>query len=439
MLDQIPPEILGYILQIGIETWGIGLLSTICLVSSACRDVVVSTPSLWGIFVVDKHRSWSLLNRQLVQVKAADLRITIPHKSSHTYDKHARKFFASLVPLAPNWVRVEMPTNVFSAARWADMRRVEVLRLRFHGGTTGRSASQFFESSEGVPPSQSNLHSFTGSALPEEWVTPFLSPRITYLELGRLGGQYGGRYKQIPASLVHGYLALAPNVHTLCLPDLSFLPFSESKTLVSLRSLHNLELARVRDLTPLLLGIRAPALRALTIRDSIGQLNSVFSQWSQPSFLPANLQLLELANSLSTSDIPFFIGFLARLPALIRLIVSDTDEINPEHATVETDLFKALASPDGAGPIVGGWLCPSLLHLCIDVPLRVVDVLPIARARGNTTARIAGSPARLRSLQGPLCSSGSEEEMSELRSYFADPEDVRCLCLSCSFNLSATM
>ncbi|KAJ6510443.1 hypothetical protein C8R45DRAFT_1207368 [Mycena sanguinolenta] len=351
MLDQIPPEVLSYVLQIGIETWGIGFLSTICLVSSACRDVVAYTPSLWGIFVVDKHSSWPLLSRQLVQAKAADLRISISHKSLYTHDKHMRKFLASLNPLAPNWVRVEMPTNVFSTARWADMQRVEVLQLRFHGGRTGRSADQFFE---GAAHRQSNLHSFTGIGLPEEWVTPFLSPRITYLELGQLGG----RYTQIPASLVQGYLALTPNVHTLCLSDSSFLPFSGSKDPVSLANLHNLELARVRDLTPLLLGLRAQALRALTIRDSAGQLSSVFSQWSQPTFLPANLQFLELANCLYPADIPFLVGFLARLTALIRLIISDTDEIGGEHSTVETDLFKALASPDGAGSTVGGWLCP---------------------------------------------------------------------------------
>ncbi|KAJ7262770.1 hypothetical protein B0H12DRAFT_1104368 [Mycena haematopus] len=441
MLDQFPPEILGYILQIGTEAWGIGFLPTICLVSSACHDVVVSTPSLWGIFVVGKHKnSWPMLNRQLVQAKATDLRITISHKGRPTSDKRGYTFLASLVSLAPNWVRVEMPTTLLSSARWADMRRLEVLRLKFQGGAAC-SADQFFKLSEGAAYRPSNLHSFTGIGLPEEWVTPFLSPRISYLELGRLGR--GGRYEQIPASVVHRYLSLTPNVHTLCLPDLFFLPFSGPKDPVSLRNLHNLELVRVRNLTPLLLDIRALALRALTIRDSSGQMNSIFSQWSQPSFLPANLQFLELANCLSPADTPLLIGFLARLPALIRLILSDAEEIggwsSAETDIAETDIFNALASPDGAGPIVGGWLCPSLIHLCIDAPLRTTDILPVVRARGSATTRTAGSPARLRSLQSPLCSSGSAEEVAEIRSYFADPEDVRCLCLSCSFDISTTI
>ncbi|KAF7328991.1 hypothetical protein MVEN_02529100 [Mycena venus] len=433
MLDQLPPEIFGHVLEIGTEAWGIGFLPTICLVSSICNDVVVSTPSLWGIFVVDRQSSVPLLNRQLVKAKETDLRITFSRKQS-LQNKHARKFVANLVSLAHNWVRVDMSTNLLTGARWADMRRVEVLRLRFNG--TQGSADEFFVSPESPAYGPPNLHSFTATGLTEKWVTPFLSPRITYLELGRLGG----RWEKIPASTIHKYLSLTPNVHTLCLPELSFLPFSASKDTVSLRSLHNLELTRVHDFTPLLLNLHAPALRALIIRDCTGQINSIFSHWSQPSVLPANLQFLELANCISPKDIPFLIGFLARLPALLRLMISDTEDIvDPSPSpSAETDLFEALASPDGAGAVIGGWLCPSLIHLCLDIPLRVADILTIVRARGGDAARIAGSPARLCSLQGPLCSSGYPEEVAELRSYFADPEDVRCLCLSCSFNLSTT-
>ncbi|KAF8170738.1 hypothetical protein K438DRAFT_209880 [Mycena galopus ATCC 62051] len=440
MLEQFPPEILGHVCLLGTEAWGIGFLPTICLVSSACRDVVVSTPTLWGVLTVNKRSSFAVLNRQLAKAKATDLRIAISSKGWRAKDKHGRQFLASLMSLAPNWVRAELPTHLLASAKWADMGRVEVLHLRFHGATLS-TAEEFF-GSEGAAFRKSNLRSFIGIALPEEWVRPLLSPCITSLELGRLGGRYGGRYGEIPASLIHEYLALTPNVHTLCLQHLVFLPFSASKNPVSLRNLDNLELARVRELTPLLLNMRAPALRALIVRDSTGQMGSVFSQWSQPNFLPAHLQFLELANCLSPRDIPLLVGFLARLPALLRLIIFDTGDIGGDlssASSAETDLFKALASPDGAGPVIGGWLCPSLIHLCIDAPLRVADILPIVCARGGTTPRTAGSPAKLRSLQGPLCSGAAADEMAELRSYFADPEEVRCLCLSCSFDFSVTI
>ncbi|KAJ7916573.1 hypothetical protein B0H13DRAFT_1871174 [Mycena leptocephala] len=201
-----------------------------------------------------------------------------------------------------------------------DMRRVEVLNLRLHGGT-GNDADKFFDSSAGAAYTQPKLHSFTATGLPEEWVTRDLS--------------------------------LTPNIHTLSLVALSFSPFSAAKNIVSLPNLHNLELTHVHDFTPLLLNMRAPALRTLTIRDSAGQMNSIFSQWSQPSFVPAHLQSLELSDCLSPTDTPLLIGWLARLPALVRLTISDSDEIgDPDAPTAspETDLFHALASPHGAGP-----------------------------------------------------------------------------------------
>ncbi|KAJ7905007.1 hypothetical protein B0H13DRAFT_740756 [Mycena leptocephala] len=441
MLDTIPPEIFAHILEIATEAWGIGFLPPICLVSSTCYDVVVSTPSLWGIIVVEKQSSVSLLNQQLAKAKATDLRITFSRKGwqNRSKNKHVQRFITDLVSLANNWVRVDMPTNLLSSTRWADMGRVEVLNLRLHGGT-GNDADKFFDSSAGAAYTQPKLHSFTATGLPEEWVTRFLSPSITYFEFGR----FGGWNERIPASMVQGYLSLTPNIHTLSLVALSFSPFSAAKNIVSLPNLHNLELTRVHDFTPLLLNMRAPALRTLTIRDSAGQMNSIFSQWSQPSFVPVHLQSLELSDCLSPTDTPLLIGWLARLPALVRLTISDSDEIgDPDAPTAspETDLFQALASPHGAGPVVGGWLCPSLAHLCLDVDtsLRTAHLLPIVRARGGATTQVPGVPARLRSMQGPLCCSGTAEELAELRSYFEEASDARCICLSCSFDLGATI
>ncbi|KAJ7475183.1 hypothetical protein B0H11DRAFT_1327944 [Mycena galericulata] len=427
MLDTLPPEIFARVLEIAIETWGIGFLPPICLVSSTCYDVVVSTPSLWGIIVVGKQSSIPLLTQQLAKAKATDLRISFLRKGpqNRPSDKHTRRFMDSLTFLTHNWVRVEMPTSLLLLTRWVDMWRVEVLSVRYHAtsGIDPTDADKFFES-DGVY-KQPNLHSFTAEALPEEWVTRFLNPRITFFEISRLVG--------IPTSTIQRYLSLIPGVHTLHLRSLGFLPFSASNVTVRLSNLTNLELHDIRDITSLLLNTRAPGLRTLSMRNCTGQMGSVFSQWSQPGFLPSNLQSLELSHSLSEKDIPFLIGWLARLPALLRLTISHDDEIadptSPE-SSVETDLFKALASPDGAGPVIGGWLCPSLIHLYLDTTLRsVAEILPIARARTAGPGR-----AKLQTFQAQVCSSGSDEELAIFHSLFEDPSDTRCVCLGCSFN-----
>ncbi|KAJ7714094.1 hypothetical protein B0H16DRAFT_532027 [Mycena metata] len=415
MLDLLPPEIFGRVLEIATEAWGVGFLPPICLVCSRCYGVVVSTPTLWGMIVMDRNISIPLLNQQLAKAKETDLRITFTRKGWRSGQKNTRQFVANLAALAHNWVRVDMPTNVISLARWADMRRMEVLTLHFHGGED-TSAEKFFSDSESSSETYSrpSLHSFTAFSLPKEWMTRLLGPSITYLEIARLDA--------IPASQMQHYLSLVPNVHTLSLPVISFLHLSASPVVVLLSHLHNLELTRVRDLTSLLLNVRAPALRTLSICECTGQMGPVFSQWSQAGFLPAGLQSLELSNCLSPDDFPFLIGWLSRLPALLRLTISYEDEMR-------NDLSPALAAPDGAGPVVDGWLCPSLIHLCLDFPLHVADILPIARARSGGP----GTPAKLRSMQAQLCSSGTAEEIAELRSYFAEPEDARCLCIGCSF------
>ncbi|KAJ6602470.1 hypothetical protein DFH09DRAFT_968860 [Mycena vulgaris] len=430
MFDILPPEIFARVLEIAVETWGIGFLPQVCRVSSACHDVVLSTPSLWCIIVVDKQSSLSLFDRQLAKAKSTDLRITFYGKGwqNSRMNKRTQRFMASLASLAHNWIRLDITTSLLSLTRWADMGRLEVLSLRqnpYEHGVQPSSADNFFEA--GVAYTQPSLHSFTASGLPEEWVTRFLGPRITFFEIGRVF--------RIPASTIQGYLSLIPNVHTLNLLSISFLPFSASNQTVTLPNLNNLEIAGIDDLTPLLLRTRAPALRALSICDCTGQMGSVFSQWSQADFLPSNLQSLELSDCISEEDIPLLIGWLARLPSLLRLIITDTGEFVSPTLSVETDLLMALASPNGAGPVVGGWLCPSLIHLCLDTPLRVADILPIVRARG-APSRPPGAPAKLHSMQAQLCQSGTAEELAELRSFFQEPDDARCLCFGCAFNLN---
>ncbi|KAJ7159815.1 hypothetical protein C8R43DRAFT_345322 [Mycena crocata] len=433
MLDSLPPELLSRVLEIAIETWGVGFLPPICLVSSACNSVVVSTPSLWGIIVVDRHSSLSLLDLQLAKAKETDLKVIFPHKGwQRNGEKHIRRFMASLNSLSHNWVRVELPTSLISSVRWADMRRVEILSLRYHGNPNIESdaaADKFFESNGAC--THSNLHSFTSSGLPEQWVTRLLNPRISFFEISRL--------YDVPASTIQRYLSIVQsNIHTLNLLTITFLPFSASSTTTSLKKLHNLELTGIHNFAPLLLNTRVPGLRVLSIRNCTGQIGSVFSQWSQAGFIPSNLQSLELSHCLSEMDVPFLIGWLARLPALLRLIITlpDTRDPSSPAASVETDLIMALSSPDGAGPVVGGWLCPSLVHLCLDADLHIADILPIARMRGGATANSPGLLSKLRSMQVHLCASGNVDEVAEFRSCFAEPSDAGCLCLGCSFNLT---
>ncbi|KAJ7119497.1 hypothetical protein C8R44DRAFT_853637 [Mycena epipterygia] len=433
MLDTLPPEIFARILEIAIESWGIGFLPPICRVSSTCHNVVVSTPSLWGIMVVGNLTPASVvrLNLQLAKAKSADITITVLRKMRRG-NKRMRRFMDDVSSLTRNWVRADMPTDLLSWTQWADMGRVEVLSLRLqHDSRDLPSADKFFESGAASPP---RLHSFTASSLPEEWVTRFLNPRIAYFEIGRL--------LDIRASTIQRYLSLIPNVHTLDLLKISFLPLSASDSTIDLSNLNNLEVTEIRNLTPLLLNIRAPALRVFSVRNCTGQMGSVLSQWSQADFLPSSLQTLELSNCLSETDLPFLIGWLARLPVLLRLTITHTKEIgDPSSPTssVESDLLKALASPDGAGPVVGGWLCPSLIHLCLDtnLPRGFADILPIARARGGATAKSPGLHSKLRSMQAQLCSSGTADELAEFQGFFTDASDARCLCLGCGFNLSS--
>jgi hypothetical protein len=257
----------------------------------------------------------------------------------------------------------------------------------------------------------------------------FLHRGITFFQLSRL--------VNTRASILLRYLSLVPNLHTLNLHGISLplLSTSTSNSTVALPSLSNLELVNFTHFAALLLDIRAVALKVLTIRNSTGQMSSVFAQWSQIDFLPSNLQSLELIHCLSPNDMPFLIHWLRRLPALLRLTITHDYEIgdaDPQTSSIDTDLYKALSSPSGAGT---GWLCPSLIHLHLDVGLSWADILPIVRARGGAVPRSPGSPSGLRSIHAVFCTSTTAEEMAEFRSFFLNADDVQCLCVSCVMGL----
>ncbi|KAJ7280324.1 hypothetical protein C8J57DRAFT_1501760 [Mycena rebaudengoi] len=430
MIDQLPPEIFSRILEIAVDAWGIGFLPPVCLVSSVFHDIVLSSPRLWGIFNIRKQSSTSLLNFQLAKAKAADLSITVSRDGGERFCGHKglRPFWRTLSSLAPNWVRGEVSTRTLTAndTTWTDFSRLQTLALRCHyHQAIVLPPREFFTSG----PRSLKLHSFTAIGLPEEWVMGPLHRGITFFQLSRL--------VNTQASILLRYLSLVPNLHTLNLHSISLplLSTSTSNSTVALPSLSNLELVNFTHFAALLLDIRAVALKVLTIRNSTGQMSSVFAQWSQIDFLPSNLQSLELHHCLSPNDMPFLIRWLRRLPALLRLTITHDYEIgdaDPQTSSLDTDLYKALSSPSGAD---SGWLCPSLIHLHLDVDLSWADILPIARARGGAVVRSTDSPSGLRSMHAVFCTSATAEEIAEFRSFFLNADDVQCLCVSCVMGL----
>jgi hypothetical protein len=210
---------------------------------------------------------------------------------------------------------------------------------------------------------------------------------------------------------------------------------------VHLPHLVTLELSDVLHFSRILCHIQTPALQVLSIRQSdLGgatNMSLFFSQWSKGSCIPAHLHTLELQHCLQTGDIPYLIRWLARLPNLIRLILID-DSIGAAaestSSTEETNLFAALASPHGAGDVIGGWLCPSLMQLLLSTNVQVIDLIAIARARGGAAAALdtTSAPHRLRLIEAHVCSGGNQQEIEELHSLM---DEVRCACLGCEFNL----
>ncbi|CAK5278240.1 unnamed protein product [Mycena citricolor] len=386
MLEKLPPEILSRVLEIAIETWGIGFLPPICLVSSTCYHVVNSSPSLWGILNVGKRSSMSVLSTQLVKAKESELRIYVASRGwqNRGADKHMKRFTARLAELSRNWVEISCPSSLLAVTKWSNMARLRTLTLSYN---RGGGAREFFGADS---PRNSILSSFTAVNLPQDWVQGFLGPSISYFAWGRFQAE--------SPMLVQRYLALIPNVHTLGISDGSLQEVHDDMPVNSLDNLHHLEIAHVKHFSPILLYTRAPSLRVLAIRQSVGQMSLVFSHWSQPRFLPSHLQNLELFNCFERRDTPFLIQWLARLPKLLRLAISNEDadfSANPAARTSHNDLVTAMVDPNGAGD---GWLCPSLIHLCLDYSLRVADLLPMVRAR--TSSNIA-SPAILRTGRVP--------------------------------------
>jgi len=451
MFEQVPPELFARIFEIGIETWDIGFLPPLCLVCRSWNDLVISTPRLWGIIKIDRSTRFKTINSQIVKAKASPLTILVCRDvRSHTHSpSQLQTALKKLASLAHNWLRADVNTRLLSLARWADMRgMLQDLRLVYDPKTSDHAASAYFQLQDDIFQLLPKLHSFAADGISAAWVTGFLSPSITRFELLNLAPTMS---QTLDATLE--YLSRIPSVITLDLNKIYHtVPELSSSQSVHLPHLATLELCNVIHFSRLLCHIQAPSLQVLSIRQPGGvvyhwafrldfvsdkSMSPFFSQWSQGSFIPTYLHTLELQECLQMGDVPYLIRWLARLPNLVRLILLD-DAIgraaDSPSTTEETNLFRALASPQGAGTIVGGWLCPSLMQLLLSTDVQVTDLIAIARARGGIAASLESisPPDRLRIIEAHICPSGNEREIEELYSLM---DEVRCACLGCEFNL----
>ncbi|KAF9050878.1 hypothetical protein BDZ89DRAFT_1057311, partial [Hymenopellis radicata] len=131
-----------------------------------------------------------------------------------------------------------------------------------------------------------------------------------------------------------------------------------------------------------------------------GSWQVVFMQWSQPEWLPVNLQSIDIRGSLKESDVDAFIRWLARLPNVVRFMHDE-----------DTRITAALACDAS--------LCPGLRAY------EFADLMALAKRRR----------ARLKFISAALCFEGSDEEIAELKDLV---EEVHCACFSCGFAVGLT-
>ena len=465
---QIPDEILSTVFEIGILTWDIRFLPPLCLVCKRWNDVVIASPRLWGIITISKGRSPASLEGQITKAKESPLTVFAPENPSKSLNNRSR-VLKLLTDLCRNWVSADVSTDLLYRCRWSDMRgTLETLILSSAGrGALGSyTPDDFFgDIDETLHRDLPRLRSFTARKIPKEWIQPFLSPSITHFELilndpstpFRHWGPYGiyshwqpdsttGSKLVITFSEMLEFLHCVPQVVHLMLKHTRHFENLKKGEAVSLNNLAVLDLEDVLHPAPLLCEISAPSLKTLSIRSTsmtdvirarsrrpeLALLSSFFSQWSRGIFLPAQLHTLELVDCLQVSDVAYLIRWLARLPSLVRLTLRDeaiglAADLLPSEE--ECNIFKALASPEGAGPVVKGWLCPSLVQLRITTDLQVTDLIPIGRARGGVPSSSShNSLRRLCLMEALLCTSGSSKEIEVLEGLV---DVVECGCLGC--------
>ncbi|TFK66072.1 hypothetical protein BDN72DRAFT_844772 [Pluteus cervinus] len=440
MLDQLPPEILARVFEIGILAWGISYLPPICIVCSAFNDVAVTEPRLWGIVTLTKDSIPSLMETQITKAKAAPLTVYV--------DRRVRNFklypvIQRLASLAENWVHADVPLSTLALCSSSDLAK-SLLDLDLGRPVSGdyvSLANTFFGTLDSpIQTPRFKLRTFRAKELAKRWIIPFLSPQLVQLELCRLEEQ-----DQALPNLFE-ILRLVPNIFSLKLEQIHYRVMDITTPPVHLPNLLNLDLVKVLFPSRILTKIQAPSLTTLSIsgsqpsNDDEEGLSAFFVEWFQERFLPTHLHTLELIDAVDKPSIPYLIRWLSRLKRLVRLTVRDDEVGEAALASDKSNLFTALATPSEE---YDGWLLPSLMELRLDTGEMSVerDLTPIARARGgiaclpqlDTLSEAFRPPGRLRFLEAPLCPNGFEPEIEEIKGL---SDVVICGCLGCSMNLN---
>ncbi|RDB21987.1 hypothetical protein Hypma_010885 [Hypsizygus marmoreus] len=443
---QIPLDVFVAVFEIGTLTWGVRYLPPLCIVCRAWNDIILSNPRLWGIVTVTKDSTGEDLETHIAKAKASPLTIFI---RSPSQKKALQRAIGALIGLSHNWVSADVPVQLLTRCRWPNLRgTLESLRLSGSSRISDSNVDAFFapeqdQSTFSAPP---RLRSLAVDGVHKAWITPLLSSSITYLELNLRDSNI--QTQQLSDTL--DYLTRASEVVILKLNNVQHYSHSlASHHPVCLPKLLTLGVDRVLYPSTLLSQISAPSLQTLTIRGQaellwkylsqpeLNFLGPFFAQWSQGIFLPTQLHTLELVDCLQVSDVALLIRWLARLPSLVRLILIDDSIARARElrsSSEETNILAALASPEGAGPVVGGWLCPMLMQFCFSTDFQVTDLIPLARARGGVATPSLTTvirPGRLRVIEAPLCPSGTTEDIRVLANLM---DQVRCTCVECQFH-----
>ncbi|KAK0445001.1 uncharacterized protein EV420DRAFT_980050 [Desarmillaria tabescens] len=415
---QLPPEIYAHIFEVGVHKWGVGFLPPLCLTCSDWNEIVISTPRLYGIIDFTRSKRHGLV--QLSKAKSAPLYLTLPTERRRYYECEK-----DLLSLVHNWVYASVPTRTLETLKGEDLSSLEELHVT-SCGDKGSPKKKLWD----VAPSK--LRVLGADSVSPSWVKSVLSRSVTQFEFRNID-----RRNRCTNSQIFELITFIPNVVSIYLESLFLLdsPHSSSEgTSVLMEGLLNLHIQSLRCFALHVSRIRAPSLQTFRLIESYSysddhmHWNLVFMQWSQPNFVPANLHTLEIRSSLRETDVPTFIQWLSLLPSVVRLILDDVALFRCKEAS----LIEKLSSP----PVDGeDWFCPSLMQLFVEGDVQVVDLIAIASTRGGvveppfaTTSR----PSRLRLIEAPLCVSGWDGEIAELKRLV---DETRCSCLSCALGL----
>jgi hypothetical protein len=429
-IANAPPEILASIFELGIYSCGITSIQPVSLVCTTWRDIINTTPRLWGIIILEKNTPARIFEIQISKAKAAPLSVLIP---SQPLGKRYRGIIDRLVSLSSNWISADVSTEHLLLSNLDTYHNLEYLRLSCRGNPGEFSMNIPLFSHEQSIKHLQKLHSFDAINLNRSWITPFLGPSIKHFRLQ----QKGIRSENMDD--LQCYLSRIPQILTLELDHLHFvrrIMRSPASITSFLPNLQTLQLANSPYAARLLCALSAPSLKSLSIStwSAFIPMTPLFVQWSQSGITPTNLHTLELINCLQPGDIPYLIRWLGRLPNLVSLCIKD--DCNRESESTQ-HFFDALSYPQPTENGEAMWLCPSLTILHVEmVDQKLADLIPIARSRGRNASPIydISPPKQLRRVVAQICpeSIDATEERVLFDSFIEQPY---CICLSSGLGL----